>query len=79
MPHGDRREIFGFVTAADRRIGSYSSGLLLKNIKRGALRGKNRWLLGFVVTFIIAVIKDLSNPKGLLRQLILLLRYKKIE
>jgi hypothetical protein len=67
---GDGTGPFGLGSRKGRRRGRCSSGLQFGDIKRGTFRGKNRWLLGLAAPFIVAVIRDFADPKGLLRQLV---------
>jgi hypothetical protein len=59
---------YGLGKGTSRRRDWCATGMRLCGLGRFAFRGKNRWLLGLAAPLAVAVIKDLVNPRGLLRQ-----------
>jgi hypothetical protein len=69
MPFGDGTGPFGSGPGTGRGKGWCKTGFRFAHIGRTAIHGQNRWLLGLAAPVIIAAIRDLVNPKGLLRQI----------
>lgn len=70
MPLNDGTGPFGLGPGTGRRRGWCNAGFRFGNIGCGAVRGKNRWLLGLAAPLVVAVIRDLASPTGFLRQFI---------
>jgi hypothetical protein len=58
-----------FGNGTGRGRGWCKTGIGLTNFGRAAFRGKNKWLFGLAAPLVIAVVRDLVNPRGLLRKI----------
>jgi hypothetical protein len=68
MPAGDGTGPMGMGPGTGRGRGWCRTGAGFAAMGRTAFRGRNRWLFGLAAPVIIAAIRDLANPRGLLRQ-----------
>lgn len=70
MPFGNRTGPLGLGPGTGRRKGHCNTSFRFGDIGRAAFRGKNKWLFGLAAPLAIAVVRDLVNPRGLLRQVV---------
>jgi len=68
MPRGDGTGPFGMGPGTGRRRGGCAPRIGFSPGGRIPSPVRNRWLLGLAVPVIVAAIRDISNPRGLLRQ-----------
>jgi hypothetical protein len=68
MPRGNGTGPAGIGPGTGRRRGPCGNGTGFGGIGRTAFRARNPWLLGLAMPLVVAAIRDLVNPKGLLRQ-----------
>lgn len=68
MPRGDGTGPFGMGPGTGRRRGACTPGTGFGASGRALFQGRNRWLLGLAAPMVVAAIRDLVNPRGLLRQ-----------
>jgi hypothetical protein len=69
MPSGDGTGPLGRGPGTGRGKGWCKTGIGFTSMGRTAFRGRNRWLFGLAAPVIVAAIRDLLNPKGMLRQI----------
>lgn len=69
MPLRDGTGPFGSGAGTGRGRGRCSAGLGGNEFRRSIVRGKSGWFLGLAAPVMIAAVRDLANPSGLLRQL----------
>ncbi len=70
MPQGDGTGPLGFGASAGRGRGRCKNGLGSNGLRRVMFGGKRGWFLGLAASVMIAAVRDLANPSGLLRQLV---------
>jgi hypothetical protein len=69
MPLRDGTGPWGFGPGTGRGRGWCRTGMRTPFLGPIIARGRNRWLLGLAAPLIAAAIRDLANPKGLLRRI----------
>jgi hypothetical protein len=77
MPARDGTGPVGMGPGTGRGRGWCRTGVRFSAIGWTAFRGKNRWLLGLAAPVIAAAVRDLINPKGVLRHIASALRSNK--
>jgi hypothetical protein len=70
MPLGDGTGPLGLGPRTGRGKGRCGAGARLGGTGRILFRGRKGWLLGIAAPAVAAVVRDLANPSGLLRQFI---------
>lgn len=69
MPLRDGTGPWGLGPGTGRGRGRCRTGMRAAFFGPIMVRGRKRWLLGLAAPLIAAAIRDLANPKGLLRQI----------
>lgn len=70
MPLRDGTGPLGFGAGTGRGRGRCKSGLGDNGFGRSMFTGKRGWFFGLAAPVMIAAVRDLTNPSGLLRQLV---------